>query len=197
MWALHNLPSASFAFQIGLFIGLYAPQSSTQASAWALMRDELSAQSCSLPFLGAVSLFPAIPTLIPCTSPWSLAGWLSWASCQHSCPGHGCYSHSWISDFQALPWRVAQSPFWLPFGSYLLACILEMLHRNQHTSPHSAFLSSDGIQILYFHPSCAFVHSPSRAYWSLMVIVFLIIVFCTEDVPVLSWCKTTRFNTLN
>lgn len=136
-----------------------------------------------------LSLGPCLHFQPSHTSPCSLAGWLSLACCQHSCPEHGCCSHSWISDFQALPWRVPQSPFWLPFGSYLLACILEMLHRNQRTSPHSAFLSSYGIQILYFHPS--------RAYWSLMVIVFLIIVFCTEDVPVLSWCKTNRFNTLH
>lgn len=44
-----------------LFIGLYAPQSPTQVTTWALMRDELLAQSCSLPLPGAVSPFPAIP----------------------------------------------------------------------------------------------------------------------------------------
>lgn len=55
---------------------------------------------------------------------------------------------------QLSPWlssiaMVAQSPFWLPFGS-LLACILEKLHRNHHTSLHSLFLSSHSFQFLLF-----------------------------------------------
>lgn len=86
-------------------------------TAWALMRDELPTESCSLSLPGAMSPFPAIlhsyHLLLP--GAWQVGS------------AHGYCSHSWISDFQALLWRVAQSPFWLPFESYLLACTLEML----------------------------------------------------------------------